>query len=359
MDKKNQFHSLYSVRKKTMALSKLAGGMLVLFYLVTEKLPVNRDVSFWLWLALLVIVILGVDFLLGRLISNPLRKINDTARQMAKLDFSAICDVQTQDEFGELSQSLNTMSSNLQEALEKLGAANAQLEKDIEQERILLDERKDLVDRLSHEMKTPLGLIRAYTEGLDEETNPEKRQRYMNAILDAIERMDDLIISLLDLSALESGAVKLSEERFDFVELVETVAGRLLLNTPETDYAFHYELPEDKVFILADRQRIEQVLNNLIGNARKYVEPGGDIRLSLKSGQEHLCFKIFNQCGPIPEDELTKVWEKFYRRQNHSSKGSGLGLAIAAQVLSMYHAAYGARYIQNGVEFYFDFPIMQ
>lgn len=181
----------------------------------------------------------------------------------------------------------------------------------------------------------------------------------MNAILDAIERMDDLIISLLDLSALESGVAKLAKERFDFIELVETVAGRLLLDTPETNYVFHYELPEDKVFILADRQRMEQVVNNLIGNAKKYADTNGEIRLSVICGQERLCFSIFNQCKPIPADELTKLWEKFYRRQNQSSKGSGLGLAIVAQVLSIYNVPYGAHCVEHGVEFFFEFPIVK
>ncbi len=244
MNKKEKIYNLYSVRKKTMILSKLTGGMLVLFYLVTEDLPMSRNASFWIWFTLLIAVIIGVDCLLGRLISKPLHKINDTAKQMAELDFSAHCDIQTKDEFGELSKSLNTMSSNLQEALDKLEAANSQLEKDVAHERILLHERRELVDRLSHEMKTPLGLIRAYTEGLDGEIDSEKRQQYMNAILDAIERMDDLIISLLDLSALESGVAKLATERFDFIELVETVAGRLLLDTPETGFSnFFYKHP--------------------------------------------------------------------------------------------------------------------
>lgn len=359
MNKKEKIYNLYSVRKKTMILSKFAGGMLVLFYLVTEDLPMSRNASFWIWFTLLIAVIIGVDCLLGRLISKPLHKINDTAKQMAELDFSAHCDIQTKDEFGELSKSLNTMSSNLQEALDKLEAANSQLEKDVAHERILLHERRELVDRLSHEMKTPLGLIRAYTEGLDGEIDSKKRQQYMNAILDATERMDDLIISLLDLSALESGVAKLAKERFDFIELVETVAGRLLLDTPETNYVFHYELPEDKVFILADRKRIEQVVNNLIGNAKKYADTNGEIRLSVICGQERLCFSIFNQCKPIPVDELTKLWEKFYRRQNQSSKGSGLGLAIVAQVLSIYNVPYGARCVEHGVEFFFEFPIVK
>ena len=185
--KRRKFYDFGTIRSKTMVLSKLAGGAIVLFYLVTEELPVGRELSFWIWFVLLVAVVMTVDYLLGKLISKPLGRINDTAGQMARLDHTAHCDVNTKDEFGELSRSLNTMFSNLQNALQKLEEANARLENDVEQERILLEQRKELTDSLSHEMKTPLGLIRAYAEGLNEETDPEKRQRYIDSILNATE----------------------------------------------------------------------------------------------------------------------------------------------------------------------------
>lgn len=354
--KKRVFYDLKTVRSKTMALSKLAGGAIVLFYLVTEELPVSRDIGFWIWFLLLVAVILAVDFLLGELISKPLGRINDTAGQMARLDHSAYCSVHSNDEFGELSQSLNTMFSNLQGTLKKLEEANRRLQEDVEQERILLAQRKELTDSLSHELKTPLGLIRAYAEELGEERDPEKKQRYIDSILNATERMDHMIVSLLDLSALESGASALARERFEFIEMVETAAGRLLLDTPKTDYHLHYELPEEEVYVLADRQRIEQVLNNLIGNAKKYVRTGGEIRLRVSLERESVRFEVYNDCTPLNEQELVKIWDKFYRGPDNRCKGSGLGLAVVSQILSMYQVDYGVRSAEMGMEFYFCFP---
>ena len=171
MKKINAWFGLNTVRKKVLLLSKLAGGIIVFFYVFTSELPTNRSIAFVIWFGLLVAVIIGVDAMLGRFISKPLDEINRTARQMAKLDFSAHCNIHAEDEFGELSQNLNTMFSNLGEALEKLEAANKQLEKEATKQHLLLTQRKELVDSLSHEMKTPLGLIRAYVEGLKEETN--------------------------------------------------------------------------------------------------------------------------------------------------------------------------------------------
>lgn len=357
MKKKKVLFGLNTVRKKVLLLSKLVGGIIVLFYLVTLELPAERNISFWIWFVLMAAVIIGVDFVLGRMISKPLEEINHKAGRMAELDFSETCHVNTNDEFGELSYSLNVLSGNLESALESLAAANAQLEEDVEREHLLLEQRKELADRLSHEMKTPLGLIRAYTEGMKEETDEAKKQEYMDAVLSAADRMNSMIVSLLDLSALEAGAVKFSEEVFDFVELAETAAGRMLLNVPEPWYDFQYELPDVKVYVLADQVRIEQVLVNLIENAKKHVRKNGVIKLGIHCNDNgHVRFSLFNEGETIPEPELPLIWDKFYKGKN--TGGSGLGLAIVAQILSVYHAPCQVVNHAGGVEFSFDFPIV-
>lgn len=358
MKKLNKWFHLNTVRKKVFLLSKLTGGILILFYMFTSELPTSRNLSFVIWLLLLVAVVTGVDIMLGRFISKPLHEINHTAGQMAKLDFTAHCKINSNDEFGELSQNLNAMFSNLGEALEKLEAANTQLEKDVAQEHLLLTQRKELVDSLSHEMKTPLGIIRAYVEGLKEETDEQKKKQYMDVILTATDRMNTMIVSLLDLSALEARAAKLTEERFDFVELVETVAGRLLIDAPNATYQITYGLPDKKIFLYADKHRMEQVLNNLILNAKNHTCDGDNIHLSVVPYESRARFFIVNQGVPIPMQDIPKVWTKFYRGENPDGKtvGTGLGLSIVAEILSMYHADYGVQNLPDGVEFYFNFP---
>ena len=216
-----------------------------------------------------------------------------------------------------------------------------------------------MADRLSHEMKTPVGVIRAYAEGIQDETDEEKRQKYTEIIISETERMGMLIENLLDLSALENGAVSLAPERFDFVELAETAAGRLLIDMPETDFALQYELPEHKVFVYTDRQRMEQVLNNFIVNAKKNVSPGGILRLSLVEQENMLHFSVYNQGASIPPEKLPEIWKKFYRDKNAKYSGSGLGLAIAAQILSMQNLKYGAENLSDGVRFFFFIPIIK
>lgn len=314
--------SLRTVRKKLLMLTKLAGGALLLSYLLCAGLPVSREASLLIWLGFLLALVLGLDFFMARFITRPVAELNASARRMAGLDFSAPCAVSSSDEFGELAGSLNAMSGNLQQALARLEAA--------------LAGRRELADSLSHEMKTPLGVIRAYAEGLLDETDEAKQRRYAQVIISEAERMNGLIVRLLDLSALESGAAPLEVTRFDLVELVETAAGRLLIDTPGGDFDLQYQLPEAKVFVRTDRRRMELTAN------------GGT-----------LDFSIFNQGRPIPEDELPSVWTKFYRGSGASYDGSGLGLAIAAQILSMQNLPYGAENRADGVRFHFSIPIAE
>ena len=345
-----------TVRKKILMVSKLAGILLILSYILSTKLEIEPDISLALWFAFVIALVLVVDFLMGHFISKPISKLNQTARKMAKLDFSAPCAIMTNDEFGELAVSLNTMADNLQQALARLEAANTRLEKDVEQERRLLAERKELVDQLSHEMKTPLGVIRAYAEGLQDETDEAKKQKYSEIIITETERMSGLITTLLDLSALETGATQLVPERFDFVEFLETVAGRLLIDVPDANFTLQYELPEHKVYVDTDKARMEQVLDNLIVNAKKNVQPGGVLKLSLREQQGALHFSIYNQGPQIPQENLPKLWTKFYRDSNSKYSGSGLGLAIVAQILSMQELDFGVKNRSDGVEFYFSIP---
>ena len=393
-----ELFSLRTVRKKIIMTSKLAGAILIASYIFSIHASAEPDVSLLIWLAFVIPLILAVDFLMGRFLSDPVSRLNEAARRLADLDFSDPCRITSEDEFGELSASLCRMSENLQQTLARLESANSQLEDsnlqledtnarledansrledtnarledansqledanarlaaDVVEKQRLLAERKDLTDSLSHEMKTPVGVIRAYAEGIQDETDEAMRQRYTDIIISETERMSDLITTLLDLSALESGASELVMETFDFVELVETAAGRLLTDIPDADFQLEYELPEEKIFVKTDRKRMEQVLDNLILNARKHVCPGGRLELSLTMRGELLHFSVLNEGSPIPEEILPRIWTKFYRNPDAEYHGSGLGLSIVAQILSMQGLDYGVKNMPDGVMFYFSIP---
>ncbi len=352
---KNAF-TTRSIRNKIIIVSKLTGFLLVISYMVSTRLPFHPDIALLLWLGFVILLVLGLDYLMGRFISKPVSRLNRAACRMARLDFSAPCAVDTGDELEELSASLNKMAENLQQAFAALEEANRKLEQDVDRKQRLLTERKELSDNLSHEMKTPLSVIRAYAEGLQDEQDESRRQAYSQVIIRETERMSGLITTLLDLSALENGAVVLLPERFDFVEFLETVAGRLLLDMPDTDFELQYELPKQPVYVEADKGRMEQVLDNLIVNAKKNVRPGGILKLSLQKNDSTLDFSVYNEGAPIPPETLPKIWTKFYRDRDAAYSGSGLGLAIVAQILSMQQFPYGAANREDGVVFYFSVP---
>lgn len=401
-----------TVRKKIILTSKLAGVLLIASYLFSTHISDDPDISLLVWLGFVIPLILAVDFLMGRFISDPISRLNAAAGRLAHLDFSEPCRLTSEDEFGELSHSLRQMSENLQDTLARLEltnsqledantqlenanlqledtntqlenansqledtnvrlenansqledtnarleAANAQLAEEVAEKQRLLAERKDLTDSLSHEMKTPVGVIRAYAEGIQDETDETVRQRYTDIIISETERMSGLITTLLDLSALESGASELVMETLDFVELAETAAGRLLTDIPDADFQLEYELPEEKIFVKTDRKRMEQVLDNLILNARKNVCPGGRLELSLTMRGDLLHFSILNEGKAIPEEILPRIWTKFYRNPDTGYHGSGLGLSIVAQILSMQNLDYGVKNMPDGVMFYFSIP---
>ena len=140
------------------------------------------------------------------------------------------------------------------------------------------------------------------------------------------------------------------------MEFLETVAGRLLIDVPDANFTLQYELPEQKVYVDTDKARMEQVLDNLIVNAKKNVQPGGVLKLSLREQQGALHFSIYNQGPQIPQENLPKLWTKFYRDSNSKYSGSGLGLAIVAQILSMQELDFGVKNRSDGVEFYFSIP---
>ena len=351
--------NVFTIRKKIVLASKLMGAILVLSYMFSTRLPFNSDVSLMIWLIFVIVLICVIDLWMARFISKPVSELNDAADRMANLDFSQLCRVTGRDEFGELSRSLNAMARSLQKAFEELEHANRKLEQDVEEKKRLLAERKELVDNLSHEMKTPLGVIRAYAEGVQDETDDLKKQEYSKIIIDETERMSSLITTLLDLSALENGATELLLERFDFVEFLETVAGRLLIDAPDICFELQYELPELPVYVYTDKNRMEQVLNNLIINAKRNVQPRGILKLLLKEHEGMLNFSVYNQGHPIPQENLIKIWTKFYRNKNTKYSGSGLGLAIVAQILSMQQLEYGVINRSDGVEFYFSIPIIK
>ncbi len=343
----------HTINKKIFLLSKLIAIVIILALFISNRFKLNSVFSIILLIAFLAFFMILLELIMYKIVSEPVQSLEKSAKKMAKLDFSEYCNIDTKDEYGSLAKNLNIMADNLQDTLNKLENANIKLKNDIEREKDLLLERKILIDNLSHEMKTPLGIINAYAEGIKDTKDENKKLKYLDNIIDSTKEMSELINWLLDLSSLESGIAVLNYEKIDFIEMVETVAGRLLMDLPYKNFILKYELPENKVFISTDVKRMEQVLNNLILNAKNYVIDNGIIDIRIKEEDNFVKFTIYNDCNKISEDELEKIWDKFYIR-NIEESGSGLGLAIVSQILDIQGIDYGVNAVKNGIEFYIN-----
>lgn len=219
------------------------------------------------------------------------------------------------------------------------------------------ENRRKLVSALAHELKTPLAVIHSYAEGLREGIAGDRTDHYLHVIEEETERMDALVLQMLDLSRLEAGKVKLSNDRFSLLEMTEQIVQKLSLASEAKQLQVNFVLREART-VIADEGRIEQVVTNLLTNAIKYTPAGGSIRIKIFSYQEHLHFRIENTCDPLPPEVLEKLWDSFYRADSaRSGGGTGLGLTIVKTIVELHRGSCKARNTADGVEFSFSLPL--
>ncbi|HEX2953493.1 MAG TPA: ATP-binding protein, partial [Bacillota bacterium] len=285
------------------------------------------------------------------------------AENMAKLDFTKMYPVKTQDEIGELGRSINSLSEQLGRSITELQEANLRLEEDNERQKRIDEMRKEFISNVSHELKTPIALIQGYAEGLrlNIAGDQEDRDFYCNVITDEAEKMHKLVKDLLDLSAIDSGCMQLDKERFDLAELTAEVLGKYHLIMKDKDIKVYIE-KDGEAWVHADIWRIEQVIVNLIDNAVAHIEGERILKINITVEERRVRFAVFNSGTAIPEDSLDKVWLSFYKidkARTRTRGGSGLGLSIVRAILEQHQGCYGVRNRMNGVEFWFELKLSQ
>ena len=213
--------------------------------------------------------------------------------------------------------------------------------------------RRQMTSSIAHELKTPLAVIHSYAEGLKERIAEDKRERYLEVILNETERMDGMVLEMLDLSRLEAGKVKLAKEIFSLTELTRSVFERLARAAEVKGLDVRLELGEG-CLVNADRQRIEQVVTNFAVNAVKYTPHKGSIRVRTSERSGSVTLTVENESAPLSSEALAKVWESFYRAdESRTGGGTGLGLAIARSIIDLHGGRCSVRNTGTGVEFSF------
>ena len=293
-----------------------------------------------------------------RRLVRPLMELAELSRKMSNLDFEAKYERHDKDEIGILGQSMNELSQKLESTISELKSANNELQKDIEQ-KIQVDEmRKEFLSNVSHELKTPIALIQGYAEGLAEGINEdaESREFYCEVIMDEANKMNKMVKKLLTLNQLEFGQDQIAMERFDITALLVGVIQSVEILCRQNQITVELK-QQEPVFVWGDEYQIEEVITNYISNAIHYAAYEKKIVVSLVKNERTVRVCVFNTGNQIPEEDLDKIWIKFYKVDKARTReygGSGIGLSIVKAIMEAHHKEYGVRNLENGVEFWFE-----
>lgn len=302
-------------------------------------------------------IALLLSFIYANLISKPLVKINKAAKRMSSMDFTVKCAVESNDEIGNLAETLNFLSSTLADALDDLKEKNRILEEDIEKERKIEEMRKDFIASVSHDLKTPIGIIEGYAEGLkDGIATGEDAKIYLNTIIDEADKMNKLVTNMLELSKLESGSIELEIERFNILRLLRKLLKSFSLEFSNKNINVALKTDLEYSYVIGDTFQLENVLTNLISNSIKYTPEGEDVIIEVEEKEHFVEISVENKGTYIPEDEIENLFTKFYKidkARTSSSNSNGLGLAIVKRILTLHESDYSLSNTEDGVLFKF------
>lgn len=316
----------------------------------------NEFLEIVILIGLLVSMIL--IFWMARRVTDPLKELTELSKRMADLDFDAKYTGGGQDEIGQLGEHFNRMSKTLEYTISELKTANNQLQSDIE-DKIQIDEmRKEFISNVSHELKTPIALIQGYAEGLKECINDdeESREFYCDVIMDEAVKMNQMVKKLLTLNQLEAGKDAVVFERFDIVSLVGEVVKSAELLAEQKGAKILFQKPEN-CHVWADEFKTEEVITNYVSNAINHVDFEKLIEVKIQKIGGKVRVSVFNTGTPIPEEDLEKIWIKFYKVDKARTReygGSGIGLSIVKAIMESMHQPFGVKNYDNGVEFWFE-----
>jgi signal transduction histidine kinase len=298
--------------------------------------------SVW-WQFLLVGVVAATVSLLvarqmARGMTQPLREMAAAARRMEVGDYSVRVYTRSRDEVGELAAAFNRMSGELEH---------------------LEQSRRDLVANVSHELKTPIAAIRAHLENLlDGVERPDPAT--LEVMLAQVERLGRLVDQLLDLSRLESGEVPLRLEELPLHPLVDDAISEIEVALPGRGVDVRNDVPADLPSLSADRERLHQVLFNLIDNAVRFTPSGGSVTVSARRRNGSVEVAVSDTGAGISPEHLPRLFERFYRADAARARGdggTGIGLAIARSVVEAHGGQIRAESEPGrGSVFTFDLP---
>ena len=318
-------------------------GKEVLLYIFSPLYPVTSTVNILkhqLLSVTIIIILLAfvlITFFASR-ISRPIKSITNTAKRMGKGDYNVKFEADSYSEINNLASTLNT-------AAYELGMADTR--------------QKDLIANVSHDLKTPLTMIRSYAEMIRDLSgdNPEKRNAHLQVIIDETERMNQLVSDMASVSAMRTGKITLEKEAFDLSSATASILASYQLLQEQEGYNFIFNAPKD-CMVYADKGRIEQVISNLTGNAIKYCGEDKVIIVNIKRSGKKYRLEVTDHGPGIKQEEIPHIWDRYYKTSTNyvrPTKGTGLGLAIVKEVLTLHRCNYGVdSKVGKGSTFWFE-----
>lgn len=312
----------------------------------------------------LFITVLGlfVAVILSKKAAQPIQSLTAISEQMKDLNFESKYTSHGRREIDELGHNMNEVSETLERTLSDLKTANAELQRDIEEKTESERRQREFLANISHELKTPIALIRGYAEGLKEgiSDDEESRQYYCEVIEDEAARMNEMVKRLMTLTQLESGEEQMTFERFDLAEMLQTFvkSADILTKSVSARVVMNVGSP---LYVWADQFAVEEVIQNYFQNAVHHV--AGERVIEIKAitcedgDKSRVRVSVFNTGSPIPEESVPQIWDKFYKVDKARTRqygGSGVGLSIVKAIMESMHEAYGLTNYDNGVSFWFE-----
>ena len=291
-------------------------------------------------LVIVSIMVLLFSFLIGYFISKklskPIEKINKTAKIMAQGDY--------ENAYFFIDENI----LELNELVSTLNQTNDELTK--------IDElQQEILANVSHDLKTPLTMIKAYAEMVRDLTYKDdiKREDNLNVIIEETDRLNLLVNDIIELTKINNDLQNLNITEFDLVELINSIINRF--GIMDANFVFKNKSP---IIVKADKIRIEQVIYNLIINAINYTGKDKKVIINLKENDKYVHVEIKDTGKGIDEEDLKLIWKRYYKvdkKYRREKKGSGIGLSIVENILKKHKFNYGVNSIKNkGTTFYFD-----
>ena len=271
-------------------------------------------------LILVGVVLIGVTALMGlffvKSIVNPIREVSNTARKIAMGDFESTINLKKNNEIGELCDSINYMASELKTA-ENM--------------------KNDFISSVSHELRTPLTAIRGWgeTAKMSLDTDREIVEKGLDVVLSEAERLSSLVEELLDFSRMQSGRLSVSMCEMGITDILTEITEMYVELAHQQNISLAFVPPREDCLILGDKNRLKQVFINVIDNAVKYTESGGQVLITQTADENCVRVVVKDTGVGIPAQDIDRVKEKFFK-SNKTVRGSGIGLAVADEIIKQH-----------------------